>query len=224
MNARTSAAEQGIRFFGRVTASISHEINNVLATIYENAGLAEDLLSAAERGRPLDAGRLKDLASRVRTQVRRGRDIVENMNRFAHSVDEPTRSVDLSELLALSTSLARRTASMHEVALESEKAGEPVHVRTDPFLLQNLIWLCLDYMIEAGGPPNRIRLIPEARGDEACIRFLGMNRQGSGASFPTQGQETLTGAVGGRLSINEEAGEILLFIPKDASGGGRQFT
>jgi hypothetical protein len=35
-------AETGLQFFGKMTASISHEIKNVLAIINENAGLLED--------------------------------------------------------------------------------------------------------------------------------------------------------------------------------------
>ena len=34
---------EGLRFFGKVNASISHEIRNALAVINENAGLIKDL-------------------------------------------------------------------------------------------------------------------------------------------------------------------------------------
>jgi signal transduction histidine kinase len=219
MNDPLTSAGHGIRFFGKVTASLSHELNNVLAAIYENAGLVEDLLCAAEKGRPLDPGRLKDLASRVRTQVRRGRDIVQNMNRFAHSADEPRRSIDLSELLNLLVDLARRTASMHEVVLEPQKAENPVVVKTDPFLLQNLVWLCLDFILTMEGPSRNIRLVPESNGDEACIRFTGLNRMPDGAVFPTQAQQILCEALGARLSMSKGTGEIILSIPKDAGNG-----
>jgi signal transduction histidine kinase len=213
MNNRIAASEDGIRFFGRVTASISHEINNVLAVIYENAGLVEDLLSAAERGRPLDPSRIKDLAGRLKAQVRRGKGIVENMNRFAHSVDEPLNSLDLRELLTLTVSLARRVVSMREFEVEVEKVENPVQVRTDPFLLQNLVWLCLDYLMEASDSPHSIRLVPEAASNEARIRFTGMKHAVSGAGFPTQRQEILMRALGARLRIDEESGEIILSIP-----------
>ena len=36
----------GIQFFGKMAASISHEIKNVLAIINENAGLLEDICLA----------------------------------------------------------------------------------------------------------------------------------------------------------------------------------
>ena len=42
--------ESGLQFFGKMTASISHEIKNVLAIINENAGLLEDLALMADRG------------------------------------------------------------------------------------------------------------------------------------------------------------------------------
>jgi C4-dicarboxylate-specific signal transduction histidine kinase len=213
MSDRITAAEDGLRFFGKVTASISHEISNVLATIYENAGLVEDLLAAAERGRPLDPFRLKDLASRVKTQVRRGREIVENMNRFAHSADEPLRAVDLSEMLSLSASLAQRTASMHGAVLEPERAAKALQVRTDPFLLQNLIWSCLIFLVEADNSSKRIRLTAEAGPDGPCIRFTGVDSLPPETLFPTSAQEILSQAVGARLSMVE--GGILLSIPKD---------
>ena len=52
-------AETGLQFFGRISASISHELKNVLAIINENAGLLEDLTSMADRGKPIDSARLK---------------------------------------------------------------------------------------------------------------------------------------------------------------------
>jgi hypothetical protein len=52
-------AETGLQFYGKITASVSHEIKNVLAIINENAGLLEDFTFMADRGKPIDpaAGR-----------------------------------------------------------------------------------------------------------------------------------------------------------------------
>jgi len=215
MSDRIAADEDGIRFFGRVTASISHEISNVLAIIYENAGLMEDLLSAAERGRPLDPNRLKQLSGKMKAQVKRGRSIVENMNRFAHSVDEPVNSLDLRELLTMTIALAQRIASMKQFQVEVEKVEETVHVRTDPFLLQNLIWACIDFIMESGIPPDNVRLVPEKIAGEARIRFTGMKNPPPDAGFPSQKQETLSKAIGARLSMID--GEMLLSISQDAA-------
>ena len=41
-------------FFGRIGASVSHELKNVLAVMNEQAGLLGDLACMAARGMPLD--------------------------------------------------------------------------------------------------------------------------------------------------------------------------
>ena len=46
--------DKGLRFFGKITASVTHEIKNALATINENAGLMTDYIEMAARGRPLE--------------------------------------------------------------------------------------------------------------------------------------------------------------------------
>ena len=42
--------EKGLAFFGEITASVSHEINNAISIINEYSGLLEDLTYTAERG------------------------------------------------------------------------------------------------------------------------------------------------------------------------------
>ena len=88
----TTAA--GLQFFGQISASISHELKNVLGIINENAGLLEDLTFMADRGVPLDPVRLKAMAESVKKQVGRANAIIGNMNRFAHSADRSYCTVD----------------------------------------------------------------------------------------------------------------------------------
>ncbi len=54
----------GLRFFGMINASISHEIKNVLAIISESAGLMEDLLLLAQKGGGLIWSGLRPCARR----------------------------------------------------------------------------------------------------------------------------------------------------------------
>ena len=46
---RNRVQDGGLFFFGKMSASISHELKNVLAIINENAGLAEDLMPWPKR-------------------------------------------------------------------------------------------------------------------------------------------------------------------------------
>jgi signal transduction histidine kinase len=101
-------AETGLQFFGKMTASISHEIKNVLAIINENAGLLEDLALMANRGAAIETQRLENMSRVVKKQVDRADAIMKNMNRLAHSIDESIKTIDLNDLLELLVALSGR--------------------------------------------------------------------------------------------------------------------
>ena len=140
--------KEGLQFFGKMSASISHEIKNVLAIINENAGLLEDFTLMAEKGRPIDMERFKTVAGKIRGQVGRADGIVKNLSRFAHSSDDFTGEIDLNELLGFVMSLSNRFATMVDVSFEHMEADRPVLLNTTPFILQNLLWLCLNFAME----------------------------------------------------------------------------
>ena len=56
--------EQGLKFFGKMSATISHEINNALAIINENAGLLQDFTLMAGKRVPIDLDRLHTLGGK----------------------------------------------------------------------------------------------------------------------------------------------------------------
>ncbi len=126
-------AEAGLQFFGKMTASISHEIKNVLAIINENAGLLQDLALMAERGVAIEPQRLTKMAQAIKKQVGRADAIIQNMNRLGHSIDETEKTIDLNDILELLVALSNRFASMRGVAVELTKREGPVELRTAPF-------------------------------------------------------------------------------------------
>lgn len=92
--------EEGLRFFGQISASISHEIKNTLAIMNENIGLLKDFCSMARKGKAVDFERFEGLAGWAEEQIRRADHIVKSMNQFAHSVDENSQQVDLDQVTA----------------------------------------------------------------------------------------------------------------------------
>ena len=209
--------ESALQFFGTVTASISHEINNVLAIVNENAGLLEDFTAMAEKGIPIDGERLKALAGKITTQVRRADTIVKNMNKFAHTVDETIKRIDLNGLLDLVVTLANRLASMRGVNLELEISENPVLLTTNDFFLENLLWLCLDFAMDAAGPDKAITLCAEEGENQVMIRLskLGGLKNVSCNGSPGFRDEGLLGALKGKMTIDTEAEELSLIIPKN---------
>ena len=171
---RNGPGETGLEFFGKISASISHEIKNVLAIINENAGLLGDLAVMAEKGGPLEPERLKTLAERVARQIRRADGIIKNMNRFSHTVDEWGKTIDLCESTAFSVALSNRFAAMAQVSLELAEQGEPVMITTSPFYLLNLIGLCLDFAMGACDEKAAVKLSVEKADRGGRIRFEGL--------------------------------------------------
>ena len=84
-------------FIGKITASATHEIRNVLAIVKESAGLIDDLMQAAVTHGPLDGDRVFKATQRIEAQVARGAELITSLNRFAHSMDHDRQSVDLCE-------------------------------------------------------------------------------------------------------------------------------
>ena len=150
-----SAQRDDLRFFGRISASVSHEIKNVFAVINESAGLIEDLTLMAERGMPVPPERLQKAAHSIQGQIRRGDAIVKNMNAFAHSTDEENREVDLVDLVELIVALSRRMADMKQVGLTAGDL-EPVAVVANPFDLMRLLHSSMEAALDAMSPGDAL--------------------------------------------------------------------
>lgn len=201
----------GLRFFGRVSASVSHEIKNVFAVINEAAGLIGDFTLMAERGMELRPERLKSAADSIQGQIRRGDGIIKNMNAFAHSTDEDVREVNLVEGLALAVALSTRFADMRQVKLTLDGC-EPASMVVSPFdltrLLHSSIAAALD-TLEAGDT-----LVIGVRPVDGGASF---SLSSPGKDGPLRNDEPfaeLARAMNARVRVNEETGtsELLLGV------------
>ena len=173
-----SIGETGFKFFGKMTASISHEIKNVLAIINENAGLLDDFSAMADQGMAIDPARLKKMAGALANQVGRADGILKNMDQFAHSIDKTIIDVDLNEIIKLLIALADRFAAMRSVAVETDLSENLIKIRTSPFLLMNLLWLCLDFAMDACGAGHTVVVQTLKAGPGVQIILLSGNVSG----------------------------------------------
>lgn len=171
MNEADSSARlaRSLHFFGRITANLSHEMNNVITIIGEVSGLLDDLLLLAEKGRPLDTEKLKSLSENIKRQTRRGKTLITEMNFLGHSIDEPLRQVDLNLVAGHIASLARRIVERKGGALEVRRFERPVLAVCNPFdLLQSIFW-CLEMVLEAGAVTEPVCIAASAGGGGPCV-------------------------------------------------------
>jgi C4-dicarboxylate-specific signal transduction histidine kinase len=210
-------AQEGLIFFGRISASISHEIKNVLAILNENAGLLEDLILISEKGMPLNNDRIKSVAATMKSQIKRGDLITRNMNSFAHSIDEPLRSIHVYETMELIVALTERFADMREVKLKLLDHSERSSISTSPFFLQNLIYCCIEYAIDSTGEDRTVHISTQKHGNAIKIKFsnlTGLSDNGPEV-FPTKREKELTDLLKADIQLDRVAGCITISIPEN---------
>ena len=207
-------ALDGVRFFGEMSATVSHDIKNVLAIINENAGLLQDMLAMHARGMALNPERLETLAQSIDRQVARGDRMVKNMNQLAHSADHPTESVDVVATIGLLVDLAGRLIAMKGQAPHIEAPEAPVTVITNRFFLQRLIWACLCRALDACAADRRITISVEKAARAVHLRFSGLPDRfvDGGTPFPSPRETAAARVVNASISADESNGQIIMIL------------
>jgi signal transduction histidine kinase len=144
-------------FFGRVNASISHELKNILAIISETAGLLSDLAEMASTGSPVEPDILKSSTDSILEEIQRGFATIRQMNRFSHSVDAAVASVDLMALLNMVCHLSGYLAFSGKTHLAPWEGASP-RVETCPFILQALVYEAIVQHYKSAGPSAELEI------------------------------------------------------------------
>ena len=201
-------AAEGLAFFGRMNAAISHDMKNVLAIINETASLLDELMELQQAGQmEPNPDKLRTLSRRIVQQVERGQNVITNMNAFAHSIDVPVREVDLARIMNVMAVLSRHFASGKTLDLDLPDEGP--RVTTHPFFLNDLIHHTLNFAVASAGPEKRIGIAVKAGDEGGEIMFSGLAK--IERTFPSEIAATLAQVLG--VGIVVDAGLIRLTVP-----------
>jgi len=145
--------EQETVFTGKITAGVTHEFMNVLATIRETSGLMEDLLALSRETPFPHREKFEKTLSTIKKQVFRGMKMSGSLNKFAHSMDKPESRVEVNPLLDQLAFLVQHFANLKRVQLTVNPVEPTLAIYTDPFRLQLILVACLEHCMErtAGG-------------------------------------------------------------------------
>lgn len=223
--------DEGLAFFGVIVTGQSHEVINVLNVINELTGLQKDILHTAASG-TVDVARLAGIADKIEGQVIRGVKIVSEVNRFAHSIDVPVAVFDLRELLDRVAFLAERSARMRRTLLERSSQGPPVMMEGDPFVLQQIVFNCIDMAVASASDQGTVSVSCHAEAHGAEINIVGGDGTWDGDKLRPRVVriEALLHGIGGEFVEIPEAGgrpKIVLRVPlggdaQSAVGGDRR--
>jgi signal transduction histidine kinase len=212
-SAGTIQNNEDLAFFGKVNASISHELKNILAIISEAAGLLNDLTEMAAKGKDVELDMLRTCSRDIVDEIQRGFATIKQMNTFSHSVDEPLKSVNLIEVLKLMINLAGFLSFAGKVRFEPPQQAAPT-VLTCPFRLQNLIYQALVFAFESAGPEAEIQvaILSETKG-RARIIFSGLGSK-TDRPFPEDRIRRIADSIGVEIQVAADLKGVDIVVPE----------
>ena len=218
-HSNTMFGYDSLAYFGRVNASISHELKNVMAIISETAGLLGDLSDMASSGSPIAPDMLKDCTKSIVEEIQRGFFVIRQMNRFSHSIDHPVESVDLMDVLDLSINLSAYL-SFAGTAEVGPLNGPPPVVETCPFLLQAIVYQTLVYTFKHIGAGAEVTISVNGNGDDKGwkIIFSGFGLSGF-QTFPDALLNTMASSIGVTINCDSTADWLELIVPSAIDEG-----
>jgi signal transduction histidine kinase len=200
-------------FFGKVNASISHELKNILAIISEAAGLLNDLTEMAGRGGNFELDMIQTCSKDIVEEIQRGFATIKQMNIFSHSVDDPLKRVNLSEVLDLMIHLAGFLSFASKVRFDPPEEASPI-VLTCPWRLQNLIYQALVYAFESVGPEGEIQVSLHPQKDGSVrITFSNLGTK-SARTFPVDQTRQIAASIGAEISMTGESHVLDILVPQ----------
>ena len=210
-------------FLGNLMAMISHELKNRLAVIKEHNGLLSDWVGLAIKGeRSLDFERLHRLSEAVAKQVALADQVVTNMNRIAHSMDELYRSTEITDLLRLIADVSKRFAYLYRKNLEVSIADAPQTVRTSPFFLIHLFWLFIEKLVTVDDEPGTIVLKSEKTDDGGVLIQLAAPKKLGAALLMSERMKNLADAIKADVECRNTEKIILVRLPANLSDDNEQ--
>lgn len=160
------------RLMGRLTASATHEMQNILATIRESSGLMEDLL-AMGGGDFAHAERFRKGLSVLSEQVERGMMLSEQLNYCAHAVEPSPAGCDVNEAARALIGLSRRQAARGRVGLVLAPGRSGLRTALRAVEVMELLSLALDCALPLMPRDSELMLSVEELGGLAVLRLAG---------------------------------------------------
>jgi signal transduction histidine kinase len=202
-----------LAFFGKINASISHELKNIFAIISEASGLLNDLAVLAEKGKKIDMGMIKTCSQDIEEEIQRGFATIKEMNTFSHSVDRSIASVSPVDLVTLMVNIASYLSYASKVKINVSDVAE-YQILTCPYRLQQLIYQALVYSYRTTGPEGEITVSfhAETNGD-VRISFSDLGEKGD-AKFPVEEMSTIAGSIHAKVRAVDEFESFDIIFPR----------
>ena len=209
-----------LAFFGKIAASVTHELRNVLAVINESNGLMADYLAMMREAPFPHREKFQRSVQKIEEQVRRGVEITSRFNRFAHSMDHACADIDLNSILTQTVSLAQRLAALRNVELKGQVCDHPIMLFTNAFRTQMALTRAIEAFIGSMSGSGSILMLARDDlgspcldvyfGGESCEKIV---KEAVAKFDEWQEFEELASSLGMRYNWQASDADFVLFFP-----------
>ena len=164
--------EKEIKFIGKITAGVTHEVNNVMASIREISGLMTDILSITDETSFPRKEKFQNSLQKIQNQVQRGIKLTCQLNKFSHLSDTNKTEVDLNEIIEHLIFLTERFARIKNIALQIQPIDKSFTIITNPLLLQMALFNCVAYLLNNMVNGGEISICPVKNGSQCFVSIV----------------------------------------------------
>jgi hypothetical protein len=89
-------------------------------------------------------------------------------------------------------------------------------LKSNPFLLENLLWCFLDFAMDATGKGKGVKIVTEEDDRTVRIRFAGLERlaERDKAAFPSERETALLEALEADFSVDLGGSQVVMTLSK----------
>ena len=163
--------EKEIEFIGKITAGVTHEVNNVLASIREISGLMTDIISVADEQSFPRKEKFQNSLQKIQNQVERGVKLASQLNRFSHLSDNDVGEINLNELINHLVFLTERFARLKNITLQNKSSDQSTTLITSPLQLQMALFYGILYILNHLVNGSEISISHRKEGDDYSVHI-----------------------------------------------------
>jgi C4-dicarboxylate-specific signal transduction histidine kinase len=203
-------------FMGRMTASATHELQNILATIRESSGLMDDLLAMSSEGFA-HAERFKRGLGVLGEQVERGMILTEQLNFCAHAPEASPAGADINEAVRALVGLSRRDAARHKTTLVLASGRTGLRTGLRAVQVMDAVGAALEAALDVLPMGTQLMLSVEEQGGLGVVRLDSPGFEALRQAPAWAQLSALAKALGIGLSAGPGGMGVVLALPRPAA-------
>jgi len=208
-----------IVFIGKITASITHEIKNVLASIKELTGLMDDLVAMSDDFPLKD--KFQNVLPRILIQIERGAELTKSFNTFSHVPDKKIGTVNLGEVTAHIVYLGQRFARQKNIELILSDSNSSVEIETKPLTLYMALFYVLEFLLDRMNNNGTIKIGSGKQDDGFKINMICEGELTNREEFIREIQtskdwvflQSISHSLGSNAEFDEPNNSFVLLLP-----------